>query len=465
LRDALRQQPNTNVAKNVILFLGDGMGVTTVTSGRIYVAQQAGSTAGEETSLAFETFPHVALSKTYNVDSQVPDSAGTATAFLTGVKCNIGVIGVNQDVDRAQCDTVTPARQVSSILRWSRAEGKRTGVVTTTRITHATPAAAYAHSADRDWEADRDVPTADRGKPYCRDMATQLVTDNSDINVILGGGRQKFIPNTEQDPEYPNTFGHRLDGRNLITLWENTMAANSRAYAYVWNKTHFDQTNTDYMLGLFEPSHMQYSLQRDDAMEPTLAEMTAKAIMILRRGTNGFFLLVEGGRIDHGHHDNSAKLALNDLKEFNDAIARAKALTSEEDTLIVVTADHSHAYTQAGYPTRGNPILAFVDDDSEDGAEDNMPYTSLGYANGPSGRAGRRNETGWDPTSNTYLQQSLVPIGSETHGGEDVAIYANGPMAHLFHGVQEQNYIAHAMAYASCVGQNKDHCAIPRAKP
>jgi alkaline phosphatase len=298
-------------------------------------------------------------------------------------------------------------------------------------------------------------------------MASQLVSNNSDINVLLGGGRQKFIPSTEQDPEY-GTSGSRLDGRNLIQIWQDKMAALSQPHAYVWNKTHFDQINpatTDFLLGLFEPSNMQYSLNRNNSMEPTLAAMTEKAIRILSRGPNGFFLLVEGGRIDHGHHDNSAKNALTELKEFNDAVEMAKSLTSETDTLIVVTADHSHAFTMGGYPTRGNPMLQFVDEASLDEARplDGFPFLSLSYANGPQGAFGRNDLTGQDPTADNFNQQALVPLGSETHGGEDVAIYARGPMSHLFHGVQEQNYIAHAMAYASCVGLNQAHCSPSRS--
>jgi len=466
LQRALEQQQlNTNVAKNVILFLGDGMGVSTVTAGRIYDAQLKGQ-HGEESFLAFEKFPHVALSKTYNVDSQVPDSAGTATAYLCGEKADLGVIGVSQRITRARCDTMSLENNLDSILHWSLAEGKKTGVVTTTRVTHATPAAAYAHSADRDWEDDGDVPAEDRNKPLCRDIALQLISDNSNISVILGGGRQQFMPRTAPDPEYPSRFGARLDGIDLIETWKLRMTEQGNSHAYVWRQTEFDQVDpatTDYLFGLFEPSHMRYTLQRNDpteAGEPTLAEMTEKAIRILSREDKGFFLLVEGGRIDHANHDNSAKNALTELVEFNKAVEKALTLTSTDDTLIVITADHSHVLTMAGYPTRGNPILAFVDEAGlgESSALDRLPYTSLSYANGRTGVYGRSNMTGQDPTADDFLQQSLVWVSSETHGGEDVAIYASGPMSHLFQGVQEQNYVAHAMAYASCVGVNKGHC-------
>jgi alkaline phosphatase len=467
LDEALKRQPNTNRARNVILFLGDGMGPATVTAGRIYSGQLNHQT-GEEANLAFDKFPNVALSKTYNVDRQVADSAGTATAFLCGVKTNIGVIGVNQNVVKGDCEAMSAENNVDSILHWSLKEGKRVGVVTTTRITHATPAGAYAHSAHRDWESDSDVdPPEHRYKPRCRDIADQLVNDNIDINVILGGGRLRFMPNYTQDVEHPDRNGSRQDGVDLIQEWQNKMLQMSRKASYVWNETAFDNVNpneTDYLLGLFEPDHMQYSLDNDVAGEPTIAKMTEKAIQILSREPKGYFLLVEGGRIDHAHHSNWAKRALHDLVAMNEAVEKAVNMTDEQDTLIVVTADHSHVFTIGGYPSRGRDILDFTDDEDHpdvaalDGH--NLTYVTLMYANGPSGNLDK-DISGQDTKGNNFRQPSHVFLSSETHGGEDVGVYARGPMAHLFHGVQEQNYIPHVMAYASCVGAYKERCPDP----
>jgi len=155
-----------------------------------------------------------------------------------------------------------------------------------------------------------------------------------------------------------------------------------------------------------------------------------------------------------------AKRALDELREMDEAVKRAVDLTDQSDTLIVVTADHSHTFTMGGYPIRGNPILGLVDPIGfeEEPSTDGLPYETLMYANGVSGSLGRRNLRSVDTTANDYTQSSLVPLKMETHGGEDVAIFAFGPMSHLFHGVQEQHYIAHVMAYASCVGSNKQHC-------
>jgi alkaline phosphatase len=213
---------------------------------------------------------------------------------------------------------------------------------------------------------------------------------------------------------------------------------------------------------------MQYEADRaaDRGGEPSLTEMTEKAIRILSKNPRGFFLNVEGGRIDHGHHAGNAYRALTDAIEFSNAVKRALQLTDPAETLIIVTADHSHVFTMAGYPKRGNPILGKVVHPGESSpalADDGKPYTTLSYANGrgfqqlkPGGdtsyrkpiRAGRANLTDVDTTSEGFHQEALIPLHMESHGGEDVAIYAGGPMAHLFHGVQEQHYIFHVMADA-----------------
>ncbi|XP_013407398.1 alkaline phosphatase [Lingula anatina] len=454
LKKALNTKPNTNVAKNVILFLGDGMGVSTLTAARIYKGQQAGR-PGEEGTLAFESFPHAGLAKTYNTDRQTADSAGTATAFLCGAKTKSGLIGLDDRAVRGNCSS-EKGGAISSILKWSNSEGKSTGVVSTARVTHATPASGYAHSADRNWEADADMPESAR--TGCSDIAAQLVgEDGSFLNVILGGGRSKFLPNTTADPEWPGKNGSRVDGRNLIEDWSKSKKEPSRA-RYVWNLDGFkavDPIGTDYLLGLFEPSHMQYELDRNKAKEPSLAEMTEKAIKMLRKNPKGFFLLVEGGRIDHGHHNSTAHKALADTIAMDKAVTKALELTDTEDTLIVVTADHSHVFTIGGYASRGNNILGITDKDKD---KNGTAYTSLLYANGPGYEAPRPDPAPINTNDSGYQFQSAVQLDSETHGGEDVAIYATGPMSHLFHSLHEQHYIAHMMAYASCVGQNKDHC-------
>lgn len=436
--------PNTGKAKNIILFVGDGMSIPTLAAARIYEGQAAGGD-GETNQMAWETLlPYSALSKTYTHDSQVADSAPTATAMVSGVKSLNGTIGVNQNVTLEDCSTLA-GNEVKTIFESAEEAGLATGVVTTTRITHATPAATYAHTVGRDWEADSNLP---EGASACKDIAAQLIdwTYGNGFEVMFGGGRTYFMPETATDPEYADVKGRRKDGRDLIAEWQQQ----HNGGAFVWNAETFnaiDTATTSQVLGLFEPSHMQYEADRKTGAgdEPSLAEMTTKAIELLQKNEDGFVLMVEAGRIDHGHHDGNAARALEDMVALSNAVKAAYAAVNPEETLIVLTADHSHTMTFAGYPVRGNPILGIAGE-----GEDGLPYTTLGYANGPGAVAGepRGDLTGVDTTALDYRQQALVPMGSETHSGEDVGIFAQGPWAHLFHGVVEQNTIYQVMAKA-----------------
>ncbi|XP_077204216.1 alkaline phosphatase-like isoform X2 [Paroedura picta] len=448
LESALKLTPVARRAKNVILFLGDGMGVPTISAARIYKGQMAGG-SGEEAKLVMEQFPYIALSKTYNVDRQVADSAGTGTAYLCGVKANAKTLGLSAAAVHDQCNT-TFGNEVYSILHRAKLGGKSVGIVTTTCIQHASPAAAYAHAVNRKWYADSDMPQ-NATQEGCKDIAYQLV-HNTDINVILGGGRRYMMPQQTPDPEYPDDSkqnGTRKDGLNLIEMW---MSAKEGAQ-YVWNKTGLDAVDknaTDYLLGLFEPKDMMFELDRDNATEPSIVEMTEVAIRILSKNPRGFFLFVEGGRIDHGHHQGKAKQALTEAVMMDRAVERAGELTDASETLTVVTADHSHVFTFGGSIPRGNSIFGLAPQN----ANDKRPFTSILYGNGPGYtlKNGKRQDLrSVDFDDKDYRQQAAVPLDSETHGGEDVAILAKGPMAHLFHGIQEQNYIAHVMAYAGCI--------------
>ncbi|KAK5641170.1 hypothetical protein RI129_009717 [Pyrocoelia pectoralis] len=454
----VNRQQNTNLARNVIMFLGDGMSIPTLAAARTHLGQRIGH-SGEETQLSFEKFPFSGLAKTYCVNGQVADSACSATAFLCGIKANEATIGVTAAVKYKDCEAErNKSNHVESIAHFSQLSGKRTGIITTTTITHATPAGAYAHTSYRGWESDANVIADDKNPNRCPDIASQLVNGDTgrNFNVIFGGGRKNFLPKNVKDED--GKFGVRLDGRNLINEWKGGKRDAKHEYVYNLSGLKVIEDDTEFSLGLFASGHMSYNLDRNETQEPSLEEMTIKAIKLLSKSNKGFFLFVEGGRIDHAHHKTLPRKALDETIEFHKAIQAAVELTDELETLIVVTSDHAHTMSMNGYPSRGNDVLGIAGY-----GNDNLPYTSLSYANGP-GKKTDENGNRVDITRHnlsdpSYAYPSYIPLNGETHGGDDVAVFASGPWAHLFSGVIEQNVIPHVIKFASCVGEDNSTCS------
>lgn len=453
IQEMLARQANTNTAKNVILFIADGNGIGTNYAVRLFDGQQKGM-LGSENVLPYEAFPYAALVKTYNINAQTPDSAPTAGSMNTGVKqifntINLSENGVNKDCASEAGNKLTTFSEIVS------QSDKSVGVVTTARLTHATPAAVYAKTADRNWEG-----AAPEG---CTDIATQLVEamKAGTVDFAMGGGRRYFLPKDVTDEE--GKGGRREDATNLV------QAAKDAGFQYAWNTETVNGLNLDGktpVLALLEDSHMKYEADRADSDEPSLTDMTKAAIEYLSKNQNGYYLEIESGRVDHANHDGNAYRAMTDGVEFAKAVAMADELTNDEDTLLIVTADHEHSIALNGYCGRGSPILGLCykvkagqvkHSDEPNLGDDGKPYTVIGYLNG-AGSVLKQNgndfsgsrpdvteEQAQDPD---YVQQALIPMSSETHSGEDVAVFAKGPWAHLFDGVVEQNYIFHVMNYA-----------------
>lgn len=431
-------------AKNVIFFLGDGMGPTTVTATRIY-------RYGEDGMLKMEQLRRTARIKTYSQNAQTTDSAPSMSAYMTGYKMDNDVISMSPSTKLAATCEAGNGTSVPTLLELAKAAGKSVGAVTTTELTHATPAATYSHICNRNLPRLIAVQAVPGGSGY-----NPALLDG--VNVLMGGSQAHWQPQADPSTDKRDLFSEFL----------------SHGYKVAKTKAEFDAldaSTTNHFIGVFSAtSHLAYELDRvkvSPPAQPSLAEMTAKAIDILVNaskagGDKGFFLMVEGGRIDHALHATNAKRALADTVAFDDAIAAALAKIDLKDTLVVVTADHDHTMAINGYGRRTGPttptnpgILGTVQ--NPDGSDvldaDGLPYTILAFGNGfrrPDVRgvddmralvessAGTPAKVltidsaapaGGNPGADNYYQLAGVGTsgpGSETHGGSDVMLMADG---------------------------------------
>ncbi|XP_039484206.1 alkaline phosphatase [Drosophila santomea] len=464
LQKAVSRQFNRRRAKNVILFVGDGMGPNTVTAARILGFK-------EEGLLRWEQFADMGLLKTYCADKQVPDSFSTATALFGGVKVNYETGGVDANVPLGNCTaSLKEDHHVQTILKWAQVDGMRTGFVTTTRVTHATPAALYAHVPDRRWECETGMPAEAQGQG-CMDIARQLIEQPTGqrINVIMGGGRQMLVSDViGSDADPLDTWASQSrDGRDLIQDWRRKKEDEGVSHAVVQNNRELWNLNgqdADYVLGIFANGHLSYDHERDrsDSGMPSLSNMTRKALEVLGNSDKGFLLVVEAGLIDQAHHRGNARKALSEVLELNAAVEATlsflKSTDRLEETLVIVTADHSHSLTINGHPDRGSSILGLAGNSKTEGT----PYTTLTYGTSYQGfqvdanTQRRRDPTADDITDWGYTQQAAINTDENLHGGSDVTIHAEGAMSYLFHGVHEQSYVAHAISYALRIGRFRD---------
>ena len=437
-------------AKNVIFFLGDGMGPVTVTASRIYKYGEAGK-------LTMETLPRTARVKTYSLDAQTTDSAPSMAAYMTGVKQRNEVLAmdgatfakapsadksVTPNVSNAvnNCPATGNGTSVPTLLEQAIAKGKATGAITTTRLTHATPAATFSHVCHRDAEYDISRQTVPGGAGYNTALG-------NGVDVLMGGISYYWRPfNATTTPR------GRPDGRDLIAELQ------SRGYGYANDLTSFNALPNTKMIALFDQAlaegHTPYELDRDPTTVPSLAQMTSKAIDVLSKNPNGYFLMVEGGRIDHALHGTNAKRALADTIAFDDAIKAALGKVDLANTLIVVTADHDHTMAFNGYSKLGSDILGkSIDIKSKAAAKaaDGLPYTTLVFGNGSTPRKAVRDDlTNVDTSGDKNYQQEVnIPLSSETHGGGDVFLYAAGAGSAVFKGTVDNTKVNTLVKQAS----------------
>jgi alkaline phosphatase len=293
-------------AKSAILLIGDGMSLAQVYSAQIFAEEVLGE------SLVMPTIADTAVTRTHSADSMVTDSAAAGTAIHSGLKANNGSINV------------LPAGEWAyTIGQAAQAADKSVGVLSTARMTHATPASVYGHDADRDAE-----------NLFAEQMVEFLP------EVALGGGARHFLPD-----------GKREDGRDLI---DEMVAAGYTNVTDASELAAVDTEATDYLLGLFTDSHMSYEIDRVNQAknEPSLAEMTAVALDILDNDPDGFFASIEAGRIDHADHDHDIAGSVWDTIAFDEAVKVALDYAAEHpEVLVITTADHETGGLSLGHGT------------------------------------------------------------------------------------------------------------------
>lgn len=427
-------QAQAGDTKNVILFIGDGMGPTVLTATRLFKV-------GEEGNLEMMKLPRSARIKTFSNDAQTTDSAPSMAAYTTGVKMNNEVIAMSSDtkavapgkdvngnktVNNCSSDNGKP---VPTILELAKAAGKSVGAVTTTELTHATPAATYAHICHRDAAYEIAAQAVPGGTGY-----NSALKDG--VDVLMGGGANHWTPYSASNK------GGRNDNRDL------TAEMKAQGYSYVTTQSELAKVTSGKVLGLFSSkSHLDYELDRVAKgaanTQPSLSEMTAKAIDLLSKNSQGYFLMVEGGRIDHALHGTNAKRSLTDAVALDEAVKTALGKVDLNNTLIVVTADHDHTMTINGYSAKGNPVLDLVKngDGSTQNDVDGKPFTTLVFGNGPNRPDVRPVLTSDQVMANDYLQETGVKLTSETHGGGDVMLFADGAGSNRFKGTLDNTKV------------------------
>jgi alkaline phosphatase len=323
--------------KNVILVIGDGMGPQTVGLAIYYNLFMNGP--GKPLNLEkLMAAGNTGYCLTYQYGTVVTDSASAATALASGVKTRDAIIGKDHD-----------GRPMKSLIDIANSLGKSTGVISNTRLTHATPAAFYAHIIHRDME---------------NEIAAQLV-ERGDLTVAFSGGAQYFIPNGTRVEDHASLKGidekagwgksKRKDNRDLIE------EARKKGYTIVANDKEMlrqDAQKVQKILGLFSATEFSSAIDRQPHEQtglPTLNQMTEKAFEMLKN-PQGFFLMVEGGQIDNVAHGNDVASVVHEMLELDRAIGTAMAFAEENpDTLLVVTADHDTGGLAIAYSSHQPP--------------------------------------------------------------------------------------------------------------
>ncbi|MBW8349755.1 alkaline phosphatase [Bacillus sp. IITD106] len=382
--------------KNVIFMIPDGFSTSYATNYRLY--------KGEESVMDSML---VGMHRTYSANSPVTDSAAAATAMATGFKTNNGMIGVSPD-----------GKKLKTILEAAKEAGKGTGLVATSTITYATPAAFGAHVSSRKDESE---------------IAVQYLTN--EVDVLLGGGRKYFA-----------------------TLLDR---AKKKNYEIVMNKKELSNVKmAKKLLGLFAKEGMVPELDRHFTNEPSLEEMTKAALRVLHQNRKGFFLMVEGSQIDWAGHDNDAAWAMKDIEAFEKAVAVAVDFAKKDkNTLVVIAGDHDNGGMSVGAFDKYDAKLDVLRNVKSSGRFMEMQLD----INRSNAKEIMKKHAGITITKEEVnkIQQADKPVKvinrivseralvgwtTSQHTGVDIPVYAFGPGAQLFRGLHDNTEFPKMMA-------------------
>lgn len=428
------KEPENQQSKNLIVLIGDGMGLPQVTLSRLY-AQQF-----EEKEQLFMDDYLVGTNSTKadaSLDGKesglVTDSAASGTAFATGNKTYNGAISVTNE---------PVAKPVASVLEAAKATGKSTGLVSTARLTHATPAVYASHVRDRDNE---------------NAIASQYL--DAEVDVLIGGGERHFVGDEKEA-----TFGKtkREDGENLVQKFK------ADGYSLAYNKEELEKAEGDKLLALLSDTHVPYVLDRDESI-PSLKEQLEKAVSVLEKNDEGFVIMVEAGRIDHGGHANDIHSVVQELLEFDEAFKSAVEYAKESgDTSVIATADHETGGLTIGrdgvYEVNMDVFQNVTASSEEVGdlldeatSEDEIKDIMKKYAKIEdvtkeelqrfAEEADKEESIGGSGVFNEIIaKRSNVGWTGYGHTGVDVGVYGYGPAAELLRGFNDNTDFAKAGA-------------------
>jgi alkaline phosphatase len=389
--------------RNVIVLIGDGMGVSQLTLA-LYVGP------GQDGKLAVDSMPVVGLARTHSANCFVTDSAAAGTALATGAKTNNKMLSVTPD-----------GQPIETALEVAKKHGKAAGLVTTTTITHATPASFGAHVDSRGDDAA---------------IAKQYVAGA--IEVLLGGAGKA---------------GKDIESALLQAGWKGAH-----------NRDELNALDAEKIIGFFTPGHMSYEIDRARTNEPSLAEMTSAALKTLSKNPKGLFLMVEGGRIDHACHGFDACAAAFEILAFNEAVRTCLNFAAKDgQTLVVVTADHATGgmdVTERLCPDRFYKVKASAEYMAELAGREkkkfsevvesltDMKFTAEEYEEieKAPGKWGRQNMLG--RLISERLGVCFMPMSyyysltrTDGHDGGMVSVHAFGPGAERFGGMQDNTNV------------------------